>query len=169
MVGSFNSGQSGYSGGGKAYTTKTLLAAWVDEQISVIVSPSGQQGYFVYFTLDFNAFYNPASSNPLEIYRELDEAIKKGDSDNTKVRTVREQLLKTAASYLARRNPAQYHYVIQQVYDASLERFAPQVWRIKLEEWSEDCYEVVPTGSDRREFRAKGYSVRKEQFDVAIP
>jgi hypothetical protein len=85
------------------YAVKTPLAAWVDEQVSIALQ--GKVGYFVYFAEDFNAYYNPSTSNPIEIYKTLDDEARNRLLRDSKIESVRLNLVGAVVSHLRDRDP----------------------------------------------------------------
>ncbi len=144
------------------YTVKVKLAKRVDEQISSMVA--ADIAYFVYFTEEFNASGNPSTSNPLELFKALDEAVKYGAIRHPKVESLRDALARVAVSYLATMNATLKDDLIEEISKAGLEEFAPQVWRFPVNS--------LPNGSYERlngEFRTKGYLLPQAVVQVAIP
>jgi hypothetical protein len=147
---------------GWGYTTKVNLAKHMDEQIC---SSLGLDiAYFAYFTEEFNASGNPSTSNPLEIYKALDEAVKYGAIRHAKVESIRSALARAVIIHITPVNVSLKDDLIEQISKAGLEEFSPQVWRFPINSLPQDGYEPL-----NGEFRTKGYSLPQLVVQVAIP
>jgi len=139
------------------YTVKTALAASVDEEVSFALSGKVRRGYFAYFTTEFNASDNQSTSNPLEIYKVLDEAVKYGYGSHLKIRGIRDHLARVVASRLVSFNDVLKEQLIRRITSAPLSEFAPAVWKFRMTELPDGSY--VEQGG---EFVTVGYSLLPE-------
>jgi hypothetical protein len=157
------SGSLGVPNANYGYSTKTLLARWLDEQISVKVY--GRLRYFVWFTEQANEDRNDPNANPLRIYLEIDSAVKRKDSQNAKLRLTRARMLAAIRDHLDEEDP-RYGELTTYVGNADISCFAPQLWRIDLHRW---------TGSDTYirvrdfEFKSTGLTLHPSLYMEVIP
>lgn len=107
------------------YTIKVKLAQRVDEQICSLLHLD--IAYFVYFTEEFNASGNPSTSNPLEIYKALDEAVKYGAARHPKVESLRHGLSRAVVSRLTADRDMwdKAEDLLKEIEEADLNEFQP--------------------------------------------
>jgi hypothetical protein len=68
----------------------------------------------------------------LQIYRDIDIAVKKKDINHSKLETLRLNLLLTVSRLIAPNNPVLAESLRREIIEAPVEMFRPQIWRIDL-------------------------------------
>jgi hypothetical protein len=107
------------------FTCKTWIASQLDQ-----IHLGGT--YYVWFSTELNPMSNGDSSIPLEIYREIDTAVKKRDANHPKLESVKRNSLLTVSRLIAPMDRARARASRREIRTASLEMFRPQIWRIDL-------------------------------------
>lgn len=107
------------------YTCKVWLARKIEEQF-----PGSR--YFVWFARRLNPLQNPWSSNPLEIYRLVDQAAQKGDNAEPRIKDLRANIHVGIHLRLGRTDRTRAEQLHRMVAVASIEMFHPQIWRLNL-------------------------------------
>jgi hypothetical protein len=143
------------------YTVKTPLAAWIDEQVSSSVY--GVPGYFAWFTLDLDAAYNPPTSNPIAIYKNLVDATQSEDLSCELIRELLARLL--AAVYYFDLDEDLRNKIIFRILGADFPDLMPEIWKINLGDLKTHNYtEVRP-----REFVTNGYALSRDLVQRVLP
>jgi hypothetical protein len=87
--------------------------------------------YRIWFATCINPMANGSSSNPLIIYKELDEIVSRNDYNHSRINQLRSRLTNwIKGSYL---NPRLKQQIISEILSAPVTAFRPQLWRINLE------------------------------------
>jgi hypothetical protein len=88
--------------------------------------------YYAWFSTELNPIANGDSSIPLQIYRDIDTAVKKKDVNHSKLETLRANLLLTVSRFIAPGNRGLARTLRREIRKAPVEMFRPQLWRIDL-------------------------------------
>ena len=86
--------------------------------------------YHVWFAREFNPLRNGDSSNPLEMYADMDKAVKRHDINHPKLKDLRARLLDLVNRRIGDKILARE--LRRQILRANAELFRPQLWRIDL-------------------------------------
>jgi hypothetical protein len=107
------------------FTCKTWIASQLDKVHLGEV-------YYAWFSMELNPIANGDSSIPLQIYRDIDTAVKKKDSNHPKLESVRLNLLLAVSRLIAPRDRVLARALRREIRSAPVEMFRPQIWRIDL-------------------------------------
>jgi hypothetical protein len=107
------------------FTCKVWIASQLDE-----VHLGGI--YYAWFSTELNPIANGESSIPLQIYRDVDIAVKKKDANHPKLESVRLNLLLTVSRLIAPSDRVLARALRREIRLAPVEMFRPQIWRIDL-------------------------------------
>jgi len=88
--------------------------------------------YYVWFSTELNPLLNGDSSNPLDLYRTIDRAVKKSDINHTKLKDLKARLLWVVSHYIAPTNPSRARLLQYEILNADVKMYRPQLWRIDL-------------------------------------
>ncbi|MCW5979029.1 MAG: hypothetical protein KIT09_13190 [Bryobacteraceae bacterium] len=89
--------------------------------------------YYCWFSSELNPISPTGeSSNPLEIYRAVDHAVKTGDENHSKIKDLRANIIIAINLHIARRDPKLARQVRGALRRAPLSMFRPQIWRIEM-------------------------------------
>lgn len=83
--------------------------------------------YYTWFSTELNPIANGESSIPLQIYRDIDIAVKKRDVNHTKIDSIKRNLLLTVSRVIAPKNPVLARTLRREIQTAPLEMFRPQI------------------------------------------
>ena len=138
------------------YTVK----AWIAREIE---ARHFGKTYFVWFSRRLNPLENGLSSNPHDLYRVLDTAVKRDDRNNAKIKDLRAKLLNVVAE---RFSDATLRQEVEAAIDnADLTMFSPQVWRIDLSKITPERIQRGRPGWDE----ALITNLRDDEFTVIVP
>ena len=105
------------------YSCQLLIKYQLQQRLSGVY-------YHAWFAREMNPVHNGPSSSPLRIYWEMDDAVKTGDANNSKLKDYRANLL--AAVNQVRMKKELARVLRRGILKAPLEAFRPQIWRINL-------------------------------------
>ena len=122
--------------------------------------------YFAWFSRELNPIGNGDSANPLELYREIDRAVKKNDVNHPKLKDLKTNLLEIVSRVIAPRDLEEARELKRIILNAPVGMFRPQIWRL-------DLSKVQPQRWDRRganqtwdeQFVA---DLRDDEFNVCV-
>jgi hypothetical protein len=140
------------------FTCKVWLAAELDRVLG--------DRYFVWFSTELDPIDNGDSSNPLELYRMLDRAVKRKDWNHPKVKNLRAKLLVAIDQEIAPRDSQLAIRLIRDIESSTIEMFRPQLWRI-------DLSKVAPERWDTKD-RQEGWNeqlvkdLARDEFEVIV-
>lgn len=101
-----------------------------------------------WFASELNPVDNDPSSNPLRIYQRIDEAVKSGDLNDSKIEDLRAKLINVAWCKLENTDPQRAALLVQEIESAPLAMFRPQLLRIAVDKISASRYTVLNTQMD---------------------
>lgn len=122
--------------------------------------------YFVWFAHSLNPPQNGQSSNPLDIYIGLDQAIRKRDENNPKLKEFRTKLLAVIARELPKDDP-QRRRLMREIRLAPIEMFRPQIWRLDLTQIELTRIKVDQSMPDWDEQYIA--DLREGEFEIIVP
>ena len=88
--------------------------------------------YYVWFSTELNPIANGESSIPLQLYRDIDIAVKKKDINHSKLNDLRRNLLLAISRLIRPKNRLLARELRREIRTAPVEMFRPQIWRIDL-------------------------------------
>jgi len=88
--------------------------------------------YFVWFSKELNPIANGNSSNPLELYLEIDRAVKKSDVNHAKLKDLKANLLWVVNTFIAPSDSKRARLLTAQILRAQVEMYRPQIWKLDL-------------------------------------
>ena len=148
---------------GFGYGTKTHLAICVDEHVSRALY--GDTRYAHWISSEANPTGNPDASNPLMIFRELDQAVKEG-REIDKMKTVKAALAHWAFVHLGGRHDELEVAIRRLVGAARTPMFRPYLWKVPRTSWYKFVRDSTP-GMDA--MYTTGYVLsRGRDFEYAI-
>jgi hypothetical protein len=103
--------------------------AWIAYQLEALYL---SQVYYVWFSKELNPIDNGDSSNPLELYRVIDRAVKKNDANHPKLKDLKANLLLAVRNLITPSDPVLARQLKRSIRLAPIEMFRPQLWRIDL-------------------------------------
>jgi hypothetical protein len=102
---------------------------WIASQLEIL----HLGGYhYVWFSKDLNPIANGDSSNPLELYREIDRAVKRNDVNHPKLKDLKANLLLAVTYLIAPSDAARARELKRSIRRASIDMFRPQLWKLDL-------------------------------------
>jgi hypothetical protein len=88
--------------------------------------------HYVWFSTELNPIANGESSNPLQLYSDIDIAVKKKDVNHSKLKDLRANLLLVVSRLIGPRDRTLSRALQREIRTAPVEMFRPQIWRIDL-------------------------------------
>jgi len=88
--------------------------------------------HYVWFARELNPVHNGDSSNPLLLCREIDTAVKKGDSNHAKIKDLRANLLTVVTRKIRPASRPLARKLRRAILAAGVDMFRPQLWRLDL-------------------------------------
>ncbi len=88
--------------------------------------------YYVWFSRELNPLANGDSSNPLEIYQEIDRAVKKNDLNHPKLKDLKANLLLAVNYWIEPGDLALARELKRTIRRAPIDMFRPQLWKLDL-------------------------------------
>ena len=88
--------------------------------------------YYTWFSRELNPINNGDSSNPIELYRMLDRAVKTKDWNHPKVKDLRAKLLVVIDQEISPKDVQLARKLIDEIEQSGIDMFRPQLWRIDL-------------------------------------
>ena len=147
---------------GFGFSTKVLLAAWLDERLSILTQ--GAIRYFAWFAPKPNPIDNIDSSNPMLIFVDIDTAVQGKQDSNQKVLELRRKMVAVIHNLLPPDHP-EIESLLHTVLNATLEGFRPQMWAIDLARFPESSYTMIRSG----EFMTTGFTLPRSCIREALP
>jgi hypothetical protein len=105
------------------------VKTWIAYQLEALYL---HRTYYVWFSEQLNPINNGDSSNPLELYRTIDRAVKKNDSNHPKLKGTKTQLLWVVSFFFRKSDPTLARSLRRDILQAPIEMFRPQLWRLNL-------------------------------------
>lgn len=141
------------------FTCKVWIASKIEE-----IHLGGT--YYVWFATELNPIANDKSAIPLEIYREIDVAVKTRLLNHWKIESVKANLLLAVSRQIAPADPEKARELRLEIETASLDMFRPQLWRINLQmvdasRWRKDG---VHPGWDEQILT----DLRRSEFEIVV-
>jgi hypothetical protein len=88
--------------------------------------------YYAWFSTELNPIANGESSIPLQLYRDIDIAVKRKDVNHSKLKDLRANLLLVVSRSIGPKDRALARALRREIRTAPVEMFRPQIWRIDL-------------------------------------
>jgi len=107
------------------FTCKVWIASKIEE-----IHLGGS--YYVWFATELDPIANDKTAIPLEIYREIDIAVKTKLANHWKIESVKANLLLTISRLIAPTDRDRARELRREIETATLDMFRPQLWRINL-------------------------------------
>ena len=88
--------------------------------------------FYTWFSTELNPIANGESSIPLQIYHDIDTAVKRKDGNHAKIEMTKMKLIETVSRLIGPRNRKLARTLRREIRTAPVEMFRPQIWRIDL-------------------------------------
>lgn len=88
--------------------------------------------FYTWFSTELNPIGNGESSIPLQIYRDIDTAVKKKDGNHPKIELTKLKLLDAVSRLIGPKDAKLARTLRREIRTAPVEMFRPQIWRIDL-------------------------------------
>lgn len=122
--------------------------------------------HYVWFSRELNPIANGDSSNPLELYREIDRAVKKNDVNHPKLKDLKANLLLAVSRRIAPRDAAHARELKRTIRRAPAEMFRPQLWKIDLRRV--DGARWNTTGANPLWDEQSVSDLQREEFEILV-
>jgi hypothetical protein len=99
--------------------------------------------YYTWFSRELNPINNGDSSNPIELYRMLDRAVKTKDWNHPKVKDLRAKLLVVIDQEISPKDVQLARKLIDEIEQSGIDMFRPQLWRIDLAKVPESRWDTT--------------------------
>ena len=123
--------------------------------------------YFVWYARELNPVGNGDSSNPLEIYQDIDRAVKANDHNHPKIKDLRAGLLRIIDRFVRPKDRELARALKREVVSCDLAMFRPQIWRLDLRALSASRihHDKSQDGWDEQYLS----DLRNGEFEVIVP